>query len=57
MAKRTNSDQAWQQGRQAALAGEPMEANPFGGGQVHVAWMVGWIDGNNTRHKKDYDNA
>ena len=57
MAKRTNSDQAWQQGHRAALAGEPMEANPFRSGQVHVAWMVGWVAGNNTRHKKPDDVA
>lgn len=57
MTRRTTSDEAWSKGRFAALAGEPVQANPFRGGQVHVAWTTGWIDGNNSRVREAAEKA
>jgi ribosome modulation factor len=37
----------------AGSTGKPMDGNPFRAGQVHVSWMVGWINGNNDRLKKE----
>jgi ribosome modulation factor len=50
---RKTATQAYDMGYLAGSSGTSMGANPFRRGQVHVSWMVGWINGNNDRHRKE----
>jgi ribosome modulation factor len=45
----SKQDEAWAKGRRAGASGEPQNANPYRGGMVYQAWLMGWVDGVKSR--------
>jgi ribosome modulation factor len=54
---RHTTDQALDKGFIAGALGSPSSGNPFRGGQVAVAWLVGWTRGMKSRDDQKPDRG